>query len=261
MFRKEEAAVTDWSVETVEMCASRQMQVLRSAAQMVAPGGRMVYSTCTFSPQENEGVMAQFLQEHADFSLVEVETPWFAPGHPEWADGNPALAYTKRLWPHKLKGEGHFAAVLERSGEGGNTLPTVKPVPMAQELSQFLEDTQIQLPQGTLMEFGKNLCQVPENLPDIRGLKVMRVGLELGQVLKNRFQPAHALALWTKTASSVANFGVDSPEIAAYLRGETVPGSQTGWTLLTVDGFSLGWVKGSGGVLKNHLPKGLRRMA
>lgn len=261
MFRKEEAAVTDWSLETVEMCANRQQQVLASAATMLAPGGRLVYSTCTFSPQENEGVIASFLAEHPDFSLVAVDTPWFQPGHPEWADGNPDLVHTKRLWPHKLKGEGHFAAVLQRSGSGGDLLPPAPSVKEPPELTEFLQATGLELPQGNLVSFGKNLCIAPENLPDIRGLKVLRVGLELGQVLKNRFQPAHALALWATTAKSIADFPVDSPEIAAYLRGETVAGSQTGWTLLTVDGLSLGWVKGSGGVLKNHLPKGLRRMA
>ena len=95
-------------------------------------------------------------------------------------------------------------------------------------------------------------------MPELRGLKVIRPGLELGQLLKNRFEPAHALALWLKTAASVADFPVDSPEIAAYLSGQTIAAPQTGWTLITVDGLSLGWAKGSGGVLKNHYPKGLR---
>ena len=116
------------------------------------------------------------------------------------------------------------------------------------------------LPEGTLIAFGKSLYLAPEGLPALRGLKVLRPGLELGQVLKNRFEPAHAWAMWLPETASVADFPADSPEIAAYLTGGTIAAPQTGWTLLTVDGLSLGWVKGSGGVLKNHLPKGLRRM-
>ncbi len=260
MFRKEEAATACWSVETVEMCADRQRQVLQSASQMVAPGGRLVYSTCTFSPEENEMAMAQFLKENPDFSILKVECPYFSPGNPDWADGNPDLAHTFRLWPHHVKGEGHFAAVLERDGEEAQDLTPGKPVAMPGELADFLKEMEIQLPPGYLTAFGQTYYWAPSEMPNLTGLKVKRPGLELGEVRKNRFQPAHALALWLKTGISVADFPVDSPEIAAYLRGETVPGNQKGWTVITVDGLSLGWAKGSGGVLKNHLPKGLRRV-
>ena len=126
-------------------------------------------------------------------------------------------------------------------------------------MEEFLTALDITLPEGALLPFGKSLWLTPQAMPELRGLKVIRPGLELGQLLKNRFEPAHALALWLKTAASVANFSGDSPEIAAYLSGQTIPGPQTGWTLITVDGLSLGWAKGSGGVLKNHYPKGLRR--
>lgn len=124
-----------------------------------------------------------------------------------------------------------------------------------------MRQTGAALPNGKLLPFGQTLCIVPEELPSLDGLKVLRVGLELGQSLKNRFEPAHAWALWLKTAKNTADFPADSPEIAAYLRGETVPGQQTGWTLITAGGLSLGWAKGSGGVLKNHFPKALRHLA
>ena len=127
--------------------------------------------------------------------------------------------------------------------------------------AKFAKDNGLSLPAGKLLPFGQSLFLVPEDMPELHGLKVLRPGLELGQVLKNRFEPAHAWALWLKTAGSVADFPADSPEIAAYLRGEAIPGPQTGWTMLTVDGLSLGWVKGSGGVLKNHFPKALRHLA
>ena len=114
MFRKEEAAVTDWSEETVLMCARRQAEILHSAAQMLRPGGRLVYSTCTFSPEENEGSVSEFLHTHPDFSIEAVDALWFSPGRPDWIEHPvPGLEKTFRLWPHRLLGEGHYCAERE----------------------------------------------------------------------------------------------------------------------------------------------------
>ena len=110
------------------------------------------------------------------------------------------------------------------------------------------------------MFFGETCFAVPEELPDLKSLKVLRAGLELGELRKGRFIPAHALALWQKTYPNSADFAADSREIAAYLRGETLFAPQKGWVLVCVDGHSLGWAKGDGNVLKNHYPKGLRRL-
>ncbi len=266
MFRKEEAAVTDWSVETVQMCARRQKEILRSAAVMLRPGGRLVYSTCTFSPEENEGTISGFLEEFPSFSVVSVEAPWFAPGRPEWGTA-PGLEHTFRLWPHLLRGEGHYAAVLEKAAEepaGEDTYrkerkKKERPLAEAGVLEAFCREAGVQYPEGKLLAFGENLYVVPEELPELDGLKVLRAGLELGQVRKGRLEPAHGWALWLKDAGSVAELSRD--EVGRYLRGETVPGSQTGWTLVRIDGLSLGWAKGSGGVLKNHFPKALRNLA
>ncbi len=260
MFRKEAAAVSDWSRETVEMCAARQGEILSSAAKMLRPGGRLVYSTCTFSPEENEGVISQFLRSHPDFSVEEVSAPWFSPARPQWLDA-PAenLEHTFRLWPHKLRGEGHYAAVLRRSGEESASLPLAPTQPMPKEISAFLKENRIPL-EGRVLAFGDSFYLPPEELPDLRGLKVLRAGLELGELRKGRFIPAHALALWLKDFPEKAEFSPDSREIAAYLRGETLFGPQKGWVLVTVGGLSLGWARGSDGILKNHYPKGLRRV-
>ena len=255
MFRKEEAAGRDWSEELTRMCADRQHEILCSAAKMLAPGGRLVYSTCTFAPCENEGAVSRFLKAHPEFSVVKTNCPHFSPGAPQWAE-DPAegLEHTHRLWPHKLGGEGHFAAALQKAdgpAEGdARTAPSAKP---PKEFLDFAKG--FELPEGKFLQFGQSLYLAPEELPELRGLKVLRPGLELGAGLKNRFEPAHAWALWLKTAPQVHELGEDA---LRYLRGETVAGSENGWTLMTYGGLSLGWAKGSGGVLKNHFPKGLR---
>ena len=260
MFRKEEAAVTDWSPETVAMCTARQKEILRSAAKMLRAGGYLCYSTCTFAPEEDEGVMAWFLREYPEFSPAEAEMPWLAPANPEWAeepDGRVAKGF--RLWPHKINGEGHFMMLLRKDGDG--TAAEKQPpaeMKMPKELAEFLSDQQISLPAGRLISFGPSVYLCPEEMPDLRGLKVLRPGLELGVVKKGRFEPAHALALWLSTAKSTANFAAESKEIVDYLQGQVLRGTQTGWTLVTVDGVSVGWAKGSDGQLKNHFPKGLR---
>ena len=249
MFRKEEAAVTDWSQETVEMCARRQAEILHSAAQMVRPGGRLVYSTCTFAPEEDEWAVAAFLESHPDFQPEIIETPWFVPGE----NGS------HRMWPHKLLGEGHFAAVLKRiEGEETET-----PVPAGEKLpkewTSFAKELEIRLPEGKAVSFGQNLYWAPVDMPDIRRLKVMRPGLELGTVKKDRFEPAHALALWMKECKTVQDYPPESDEMKEYLHGNVIPSEKKGWCLVTAGGYSIGWGKGDGRVLKNHYPKGLRR--
>ena len=249
MFRKEEAAVTDWSEETVLMCAARQAEILDSAAQMVRPGGLLVYSTCTFAPQENEQAVEGFLARHPEFSAEETDAPWFTPV------GKGMF----RLWPHKLKGEGHFAAVLRKNGGEEEEPATLKETKCPKAWEEFARENCITLPAGKGLLFGQTLYWVRSEMPDLKGLRVIRPGLELGELKKDRFEPAHALALWLKETKNCQSFPADSKEIAAYMNGQTLPCSKKGWTLVQADGYSLGWGKGDGTVLKNHYPKGLRR--
>ena len=260
MFRKEEAALTDWSVETVQMCAARQYEILCSAAQMLRPGGRLVYSTCTFAPEENEGVVSRFLHAHPAFSIAQIDAPWLSPGRPDWID-NPAdgIAATFRLWPHRQHGEGQFAAVLEREGDAEGCVDTATLSPLSAPVKEFAVQFGLELSERSVA-FGDTIYLVPEGLPDLKGLHVLRAGLELGELRKGRFVPAHALALALRQFPNSVSYLADSREIAAYLRGETLSGESTGWTLICVDGYPLGWAKGSGGILKNHYPKGLRRL-
>jgi NOL1/NOP2/fmu family ribosome biogenesis protein len=249
MFRKEEAAVTDWSQETVEMCARRQAEILHNGAQLVRPGGVLVYSTCTFAPEEDEMAVASFLTEHPEFSPLEREALWFEKGE------NGSF----RLWPHKLRGEGHFAAVLQKNSGAEEEPALDKGEKLPKEWLEFADAMEIRLPEGKAVFFGDRLFWAPDEMPEIRKLKVLRPGLELGEVKKNRFEPAHALALWLKTAKNVVDLTADSIELKAYMHGETIPCDKKGWCLVRCDGYSIGWGKGDGKVLKNHYPKGLRR--
>ena len=249
MFRKEEAAVTDWSQETVEMCARRQADILDAGAKLLRPGGRLVYSTCTFAPEENEQAVEAFLQRNPEFELEDVEAPWFTQVSPGQF----------RLWPHKLLGEGHFAAVLRKQGEAeveGNGGAGQK---LPKEWLQFAKELDITLPEGKAICFGQTIFWAPVDTPDLTRLKVLRPGLQLGEVKKDRFEPAHALALWLRECKNSVSFGHDSQQIRAYLHGDVVSSAVRGWCLVCVDGYSLGWGKGDGNVLKNHYPKGLRR--
>ena len=247
MFRKEEAAVTDWCQETVEMCARRQAEILNSGAALVRPGGRLVYSTCTFAPEEDELAIEAFLREHPEFEPETVDAPWF--------DAGENASY--RMWPHKLLGEGHFAAVLRKKGSeepAGEGCPGQK---LPKEWLSFANELDIRLPEGKAITFGQSLYWAPEDMPNLRGLKVLRPGLELGILKKDRFEPAHALALWLRSCGRTVDLSLAEAEV--YMQGNVLPTRQKGWCLVTVDGYSLGWGKGDGQQLKNHYPKGLRR--
>lgn len=249
MFRKEESAVTDWSQETVEMCARRQAEILHTGACLLKPGGRLVYSTCTFAPEENEQAIENFLKEHPEFTREAVEAPWFTPA------GEGAF----RLWPHKLLGEGHFVAVLRKTEGEEPDIPLLTGQKLPTEWDNFARELEIALPKGKAVLFGRSLFWASPLMPDVQKIKVVRLGLQLGEVKKNRFEPAHALALWLKTCGTFRDFPAESVEIRNFLAGQVLEGEAKGWCLIKASGYSIGWGKGDGKQIKNHYPKGLRR--
>ena len=306
MFRKNEIATSEWSLDNVKLCAERQAQILDNAAKMLLPGGRLVYSTCTFSPEENEKTIAGFLMGHSDFHTEQIElTGGITGGKAEWASDEETapeiwqeLCNTARLWPHRVKGEGHFLCVLKRNGSsdssalksyipGGRfirakkenlrpflefcneTFDEAKVTEQKGELSLVLKGGRTL--SGGLLSFGDQLYLAPSDMPSPDGLKVLRCGLHLGTVKKDRFEPSHALALALSKESVKLSYDIpsDSQQIRQYLNGQTLrPGSDApagealskskGWCLVTCDGYSIGWAKLAGGMLKNHYPKGLR---
>ncbi|MCM1569005.1 MAG: RsmF rRNA methyltransferase first C-terminal domain-containing protein [Roseburia sp.] len=292
MFRKNEEACGEWSPENVEFCARRQADILEQATLMLRPGGRLVYSTCTFAPQENEGSIRSFLLRHPEFMLTEIDETLF---YGEGQGGNEErvsfareiyLPGTLRLYPHRLRGEGHFVAALQKTGsvpEGYrvSALNGLQRAASEKELAEWrvfaaenLKRRKQILPgspsapvlepaeRGKYITFGDKLYYVPEEMPALDGLKTLRPGLHLGNLKKGRFEPSHALALALSPADVRHVWHLDSKEstAAAYLNGQTFPGEgEKGWYLICVDGFSLGWGKLAGGIMKNHYPKGLRK--
>lgn len=269
MFRKLPEAIEQWSMENVAICAERQKEILDNAAVMLKPGGTIVYSTCTFSKEENEDVIEYFLERHPDFTLEEME----------------------RFWPHKVDGEGHFVAKLVRRGcvdtdlkadrktkknkNSKNRKNETKPALTKENmklLSEFLdetisEDVAAWIKNSRLVMFGEQLYRLPDMEVDIKELKVQRAGLHIGEFKKQRFEPSHSLALALKLndAKNVVKLTCDNPQTIGFFNGQSVMLSdeqaaecKKGWALVCVDGYTAGWGKVNGTQVKNHYPKGLR---
>lgn len=269
MFRKLPEAIEQWSMENVAICAARQKEILDNAAVMLKPGGTIVYSTCTFSKEENEDVIEYFLEKHSDFTLEEME----------------------RFWPHKVDGEGHFVAKLVRRGSvdtgfksdrqtkkiknNKNRKNETKPALTKENmklLSEFLDETisddmAALIKNSRLVMFGEQLYRLPDMEVDIKGLKVQRAGLHIGEFKKQRFEPSHSLALALKLseAKNVVKLTCDNPQTIGFFNGQSVMLSdeqaaecKKGWALVCVDGYPAGWGKVNGTQVKNHYPKGLR---
>lgn len=269
MFRKTPAARREWRPAVVAGCALRQDAILADAARMLRPGGRLVYATCTFAPEENEGAIARFLHRRPDFELLEPpRLAGFDPGRPDWIDGDLAaglpLERCVHIWPHRAPGEGHFFAVLTRGGESAAaTLPAAMRAPPAASLTtlrRFWEQTlRTAMPEAGWAQYGDHLYLLPTTPDFWQGLRVVRAGLRAGQVMQGRFEPDHALALAFDPASIVRSIAVSEAEALAYLSGQTLASEgPEGWTLVTLAGFGLGWGKRVAGVIKNRYPRHLR---
>ncbi len=258
MFRKEPRAVTEWSEEHVKSCAARQKNIIDSAVKMLRGGGYLIYSTCTFSPEENEQI-ASYVLDNYNFELCEIPAlSMLSCGVPEWSDNDPELKKTKRVFPHRETGEGHFIALFHSLDDTEPIRPRVKPEKVDLSLYREFEAAAMNIKlQGNFMLFGDNLYLVPAGI-DMTGVKVVRAGLHLGTIKKNRFEPSHALAMAYPADAFRNTLAVDEAE--KYMRGETFPCAARGWTAVTYNGFVLGWGKSDGRTLKNHYPKGLRIM-
>ena len=242
MFKKEKAAIPEWSLESVALCARRQESILSDAAKMLAAGGRLVYSTCTFSREEDELQVSNFIAAHPEFTLIK----------------------SKKLMPHKVRGEGHFCAVFEKRGCERRDLPVIVPqVHDKKLLNSFMEWSAKTLKTETsgLSMRNKSLYSVSCGTPDLSKYKIpLSYGVYLGGLSADgkRFEPSHSLAM-TLSKERANCVEIDENTAKQYLRGLTFNcDAPDGWRVVTYLGLPLGWCKVVKGVAKNHLPKGLR---
>jgi len=310
MFRKDEEMARQWERRSAGEYVRMQRDILAQAARMVVPGGQLVYSTCTFSPRENEGVVAGFLAAHEDFSVVSPGSGYefgLSPGRPDWLTEDEragltdarrdSLAGAVRVWPHRSRGEGHFAIVLARSGKvetDGDRIDVGEQAydrtasgsnPKRHRAGQRDNEHELEAlrkfeafradilpewqPPGKLAMRGDTVYAQPFPLPDLGDLRTVRLGWQLGIAGKHRFEPSQALAMGLKPddAQRQRTLYIDSAyaDCLRYLKGETLqpdPGSLTGkgWTLVCIDGFPAGWGRWDGMTLKNERLPGWRWM-
>ncbi len=210
------------------------------------------------------------MRAHDEYNIEETALEGIlSPGRADWVEQPAAgIGHTLRLWPHLLRGEGHYIARLRKQGQ----VTDKKPVQGAgdKKLCKLIErfmreelgigDAWIARHPGRLVRFGEQIYLMPAEMTSLEGLRILRPGLQLATEKKNRFEPAHALALTLLPGDSSRMYGLSGQEAAAYLRGESLAcGEQRGWTVLSYEGYALGFGKASGGQMKNHYPKGLRK--
>ena len=269
MFRRQPEARDEWSENSPRGCADRQLEILEEAAKMLAPGGALVYSTCTFNDTENEGVLSRFTAAHPEFALEAFELP----GLPSGSRG-----YV-HLYPHEIRGEGHFVSLLRKAPDAPGAPENeekprraVKPARGRGEQAKKAQQPVIAVPDvlasgvsfDRLYAAGGSLWALPEGLDDLSrldGLRVLRTGLLLAHAEGRRAEPDHALAMALRPEEAARTCELAWEQALAYQAGETLDlgDLEPGYTLLTLCGVSLGFGKQAGGVMKNHYPKGLRR--
>lgn len=269
MFRKEPEALAGWSMDNVTLCAARQKEILDAAARTVRPGGRLLYSTCTFAPEENEGVAAWFLSTHPDFRPGDLSALPF--GRPAFADaalapfaltGGFPPAAGRRILPGD-GGEGHFLALFYRDGDAPAAVsPYIPPRnPHADAARALYEELFKAPPAGTLVTFGDTVRLLPPMLPRT-SLPLIAAGVAVATVCKNRLEPAHGVfaAATAADCRRLIALAPDDPALTAFLRGEPIAcdPALAGWTAVAADDAVVGFGKAVNGTLKNRYPKGLR---
>lgn len=276
MFRKEEALAKDWTPEKSRELSQIQRELILQAADMLRTGGLLLYSTCTFAPTEDEGVVSWLLEKRPDMKLLEIpQHSGFSPGVPGWGNGMESLKRCVRLFPHKIDGEGHFMALLKKDGTGDNIRESVKTRtdPATEKwLRLFFDEIGLRTLGGKPFDFsrvetkGDKVYYLPPDSADFRGLVFLRNGLYLGDLKKNRFEPSQpfALALHKGDVEGTISLPVSDLRLERYLKGETLPiapgeaAHGKGWHLLCVEGWPLGFGKLVNQTLKNKYPAGWR---
>ena len=265
MFRRDPDARSEWNPASPEGCAKRQAEILDQAAKMLRPGGRLIYSTCTFNFFENEGSITAFLDRHPEFYAEDFHLNGIG-------DSENGMMH---IYPHRVNGDGHFVSRLRKSSDTESKKadkskkkdrPRKSNLPKLPDLSGYiamLERDVCRLPDFLSEQkkflIGDRLYTHSEKSPSLDGIHVISPGLCVLKTGRSHVEPAHALAMAIPPECAHLRAELDFKEACAYLSGESVPfEGKKGWTLILYKGLPLGWGKVSDGVIKNHLPSGLR---
>jgi len=271
MFRKSPAIMKNWEQYGVEYYQKLQREILPSAVKMLRPGGMLLYSTCTFSPEEDEDTLSFLLNNYPELHMEEIPLHYegFAPARPQWANAPQETEKAIRIWPHRMEGEGHFVALLKKEdtalGTGAFTGEPMKPAKLTKEAEEFFSCLKMPIDFSRVVAREDTLYYLPEGIPTLNGLRILRSGLLLGEMKKNRFEPSQALAcaLRAEEYGNVYSMNVSEEDVVRYLKCETIEAKQPiadGFVLVCVDGYPLGWGKASKGVIKNKFLAGWRMM-
>lgn len=270
MFRKDNKLIKSWEKNGPEFYAQIQRDIILLGADMLKPGGKMLYSTCTFSKLEDEGTIRHLLTNRPEMHLIDIK-PYegFCNGVVEnTEDTQMQMDKTVRIFPHKMQGEGHFLALLEKEEDAvseyhAKRKPSTDKLPA--ELTDFLDHIRMEIHKEDVFIRDSKVYMVSADMPQENGLRIMRNGLLLGELKKNRFEPsqAFAMALKMEEYDKIINLPAADERVVKYLKGETIDFAednayQEGWNLFCVDGYPLGWGKFNGSSLKNKYLAGWR---
>ena len=258
MFRKEPHLISSWQERDDTYYPPIQKEILSCAIDMLKPGGMIVYSTCTFSTKENEEVIQDALHRHSDLHLVPI------PKQPGFSSGI-GMEECVRLFPHKIKGEGHFVALLQKEGNASKKVVKKENSSLPEAFKEFLKICSFDFSKGCFSVKNDKIIWSPQQLPEQRRWRLLRSGLICGEIKKNHFEPSQAFALALKKSQfkNTVDLSVDDPRVIKYLKGETIDikdrdTTSKGWILVCVDGFPLGFGKIDKGIIKNKYAKGWR---
>lgn len=278
MFRKDPDVAKTWDETRPDFFGKLQKEIVSHAISMLKPGGKLLYSTCTFSPVENEGLLAFVLENFPQMELLKL-APYegFSKGKPEFGNSNPEIEKSVRIFPHHMDGEGHFLALLQKNDSTDSTWEppsgssSAKPDKAARKLlDEFFSHVSAPFDFNRIEVRNSNVYYLPPaDTGFLKGIKFLRNGLFLGELKKNRFEPSQpfAMALSGNHFASVVNLSAKDERVLRYLKGETLLLTEeelaggNGWQLICVDGFPLGWGKLVGQTLKNKYPSGWRQNA
>ena len=273
MFRKDRKMIKSWEEHGPEFFQEIQKKLILDAAKMLRPGGTLLYSTCTFDSRENEQVIEYLLEERNDFYIAKMQ------GYEGFSEGYVNETKTKhmdfrnavRIWPHKMKGEGHFLALLKKEGaeepvKEKKYIVSYQEQKLPEELKEFLGFLNESLDEKRIMIQKERVFYMPEDLPNLKGIRFIRSGLYIGDIKKKRFEPSQTLAMCLNKNqySKCLNFPLSDVRVIKYLKGETLHvedlagTKEKGWYLVLVDGFALGFGKLANGTLKNKYLPGWR---